>query len=339
MKRLVSIRVALVIFFQLLSSCYLAHAANGQASLLWNREPIDEVLTQPQTDPKISEKLRHVKEVSNWGHDKLGLKGEAFQTLSRIDRKAVAWNVTASRELAFIPKTWWFPIVGTVPYLGYFSEAKANAAAQELKAEGWDVVTQEVSGYSTLGWFKDPLVSTQLEYSNWYLTRLVIHESTHNTLWLPGSVDFNESFASFVEITGALQYARETEGESSENYKRKLNYLVESAKIRAQFRACAKKLDALYKSNLTDVEKRAQKSQIIQAFKRQLTETRAPNQTADQEQREYNNADFLSFLRYESGQEYFEEQFKSCRKEWPCFFAKMQALTEPPANWKKQIQD
>ncbi|MBL8022156.1 MAG: aminopeptidase [Leptospirales bacterium] len=334
-----AIRIGLVMLFQINSSCYLAHVAHGQASLLWNREPIEEILKRPETDPKTLEKLTHVKAVSEWGKTRLGLKGEAFQTLSRIDRKAVAWNVTASRELAFIPKTWWFPIVGTVPYLGFFSEARANATAEELKREGWDVATQEVAGYSTLGWFKDPLVSSQLEFSNWYLTRLVIHESTHNTLWLPGSVDFNESFASFVEIAGALQYARETEGEASETYKRKIAALASTQEIHRHFRNCARQLDAIYKSSMSDSEKRDNKQRIIEAFRLELERIRGNVGQQNQPKESFNNADFLSFLRYESGQEYFQNQFEQCAKDWSCFFAKMQSLKEPPANWKKQIKD
>lgn len=322
------------------NACYLGHAAAGQAQILWRRQPVEDVIKNPSTDAKTKAKLEHVLAVRQWAGEQLGLSNGAFRRFTHLDRKAVAWNVTASRELAFIPKTWWFPIVGTVPYLGFFKEEMAEEEAQALRSEGWDVLVQEVAGYSTLGWFEDPLLSPQLDYPEWYLTRLVIHESTHATVWIPGSVDFNESFASFVEIEGALEYARQKEGPESESYKRKIALLKESARVREIFHRTALTLEKLYAGSAPEEEKRQAKKLVIEGFKEELRRRQSEFTTLRLQaylEREYNNADFLNARRYESGEDWFRSEFESCGKQWKCFLDRMKSLKAEPAGWKKPL--
>lgn len=330
-------RFVAFISFLSISGCYLAHAARGQASLLLGRQNIDDVIHSPDTDESTRKKLEHVLTVRAWAHDKLGLSANSFRKFTKLDRRAVAWNVSASRELRFEPHTWWFPIVGTVPYLGFFEESKALAEADKLRREGWEAIVTEVAGYSTLGWFEDPLVSPQLEYSEWGLTRLVIHECTHATVWLPGSVDFNESFASFVELEGAMTYVRDKYGVESEEYKKRILQEEESSRVRFLFHRLAQSLNAIYESNATNEEKRNQKRETIAAFRAMLLskipEFKAVNMRAVAE-RDLNNAHMLSFLRYESGEEYFRNQFKECNAKWPCFLDHMKSLKEEPSGWK-----
>ncbi len=292
-------------------------------------------------DEKSRAKLRHVLVVRSWASDRLGLADGAFHKFTRLDRKAVAWNVSASAELEFKAKTWRFPIVGTVPYLGYFEEARAEHEAETLRKEGWDVLVQEVAGYSTLEWFEDPLMSPQLEYPDWYLTRLVIHECTHSTVWIPGSVDFNESFASFVEMEGALQFAREHEGETSESYKRKLILIKESGLVREIFHRYALLLEELYGKSIDQNEKRRQKQDTLAAFKEEIKRRRPEFSAVRLDSylaREYNNADFLNARRYDSGEQYFRAEFEACARDWKCFLGRMKALKEEPLNWKKPVE-
>lgn len=323
------------------NACYLAHAASGQASILWRRQPTEDVIADSSTDEKTRAKLKHVLVVRTWAGERLGLANGAFNKFTQLDRKAVAWNVTASAELEFKAKTWWFPIVGTVPYLGFFEQAMADRQAEDLRKEGWDVLVQEVAGYSTLGWFEDPLMSPQLEFPDWYLTRLVIHESTHATVWIPGSVDFNESFASFVELEGGLQFAREHEGEASETYKRKLVLLKESAIVREIFHRYALLLETAYGRQTDAAQKRQEKQRILTDFKEELRRRKGEFQAIRVDgylDHEYNNADFLSARRYDSGEDYFRAEFENCGKDWKCFLNRMKALKAEPANWKKPVQ-
>ncbi len=335
------ILLALILLVGGKCAVYLIQAGCGQASILWNRQPIAEMLKDPALDPEVRRKLLLVEEVREFGRTRIGLKVEGTYTkMTKIDRSAVAYNVTASRELAFESRTWWFPIVGRVPYLGYFEKSRAEKLAAELASEGWDVRVQDVSAYSTLGWFNDPLISTQLKLSDTYLTELVLHESTHATLWFPGDVDFNESFASFVDERAAMQFFREKEGADSEMNRRRTLRRTESAELRKMFHKAAEELDAAYRSRLTDNEKRVKKKDVIAEFQRNLmahaSDFKAINLRAVAEH-DYNNADFLAHRRYESGSTYFEDEFRACEEKWDCFFQKMQELRAKSADERRGL--
>ncbi len=330
----------ILIFMALNLEClsYLARAGCEQFSIMWKRQDFEEVIGNPQTTDALRNKLRHVLSVRQYAHEHLGLNlSNSYTQYSDINRNAAAWNVTASRELIFEPKTWWFPIVGTVPYLGYFSENLAQDKANELKKDGWETLVQEVSAYSTLGWFDDPLLSSQIGLPDWYLTGLVIHESAHATIWFPGDVDFNESFASFVEKQGTRRYY----GENDRALLEKLEISQKEYSVVSEtFRRFAARLDELYKSNRTDADKRNEKKSLIDEMKNELLARKSEFKYINAEayaKREYNNASFLAFLRYESGQDYFQKSFDDCRQNWACFLARMQALKDKSPEERKAL--
>lgn len=323
---------------------YLAKAGCGQAQILMNREPIEGVLEDPATPEEVREKLRHVEAVRAFAAERLGLESSTtFTSYARIDREAAAWNVTAAPELKLEPKTWWFPIVGRVPYLGYYSEAEAEAEARALEEDGYDAMVGVVPAYSTLGWFDDPLLSSQMQYSKWYLTRLLIHESVHATLWFPGDVGFNESFASFVEKQGALQFVREHYGSESEEYRNVLLALDERRRLAEAFRACADRLRELYADpDATEAEKRGEKARILDEFREKLIRLGGTFRILDLSEyaeRDFNNAHFLAYRRYESGQGYFARVYAECDGDWERFFARMHALEELSPAERRALLD
>ena len=102
--------------------------------------------------------------------------------------------------------TWWFPIVGTVPYKGFFDKADAEAQVKELEQQGYEASMRGTEAFSTLGWFNDPVVSTTLKNTPIRIANTVIHESVHTTVWIPGGVPFNESLANFIGSEGAVSF-------------------------------------------------------------------------------------------------------------------------------------
>ena len=320
---------------------YLARAGCGQLEIMWNRRPIPEVIADDQTAPEVRRRLEHVEIVRDYARERLGLAvADTYTSYSHLDREAIAWNVSASERLRLRAKTWWFPIVGEVPYLGFFSKAEATELRDELAGQGWDTIVSTVSAYSTLGWFDDPLVSPQMRYSEWQLAELVIHESTHATLWFPGDVSFNESFASFVGRTGALQFYREQFGADSPEYAERLRHLREINELSLIFRNYAKKLNDTYDQNKTDDWKSGEKYRLLEELKNTLVQKEPEFRTLNLKNlrdREWNNAHFLMYLRYESGEDFFEQEFDICHRQWPCFLQRMHDLESLDENERRKL--
>jgi predicted aminopeptidase len=137
----------------------------------------------------------------------LGLDaGDSYTSFTQLETDTLAWVLSAAFKDRLESKTWWFPIVGHVPYKGYASQKAAEKAQSKLEDEGLDTYLRTTSAFSTLGWFADPLLSSLLRYDDVELVTTIIHELSHNHLFVPGKVRFNESFATFVGRLGAIRF-------------------------------------------------------------------------------------------------------------------------------------
>lgn len=202
----------------------------GQLEIVWKARPVSEVLEDPAFPDSLRRKLLMIEEVRQFAIDSLGLKDtENYKTLYDQKGEELMWVVTACEPFQLKARMWSFPVVGSVPYKGHFSKEKALAEANALKAEGWDVSIRNPGGWSTLGWFKDPILSGMLKRSEGDLASLIIHEMVHATLWIPDSVDFNENLASFIADTAAYDFLSWKYGPKSPPY---LQYLYEDQDYR-----------------------------------------------------------------------------------------------------------
>jgi predicted aminopeptidase len=203
----------------LLGGCdiaYLSRAAYEEGRLLWRRQPISDVLTRPELAADTRAKLETVLAVRKFAADRLGLNvGGAYKTVSQVDSGAIVWIEMAAPRTSLTPHTWWFPIVGAVPYRGYFSHDDANAAAAELEARGFDTHVRAAVAFSSLGFFNDPLLSNLLKLNRIELAGVIIHELFHRTYFLASNVMFDESAATYVGSRGAVDFFTETEGANS----------------------------------------------------------------------------------------------------------------------------
>jgi predicted aminopeptidase len=144
-----------------------------------------------------------------FAEDSLGLEaGDSFTTFTQLKSDTLVLVLSGAYPDKLEEKTWWFPIVGRVPYKGYFDAGEAKRAADRLRRDGFDAYLRPASAFSTLGWFNDPLVSTTLRSDSIDLVNTVIHEITHNTYYAPGGATFNESFANFVGARGSAAFFR-----------------------------------------------------------------------------------------------------------------------------------
>src|SRR5581483_9792674 len=92
---------------------------------------------------------------------------------------------------------------------GYFSEHGARHYAERLAAKGDDVYVDGVEAYSTLGWFKDPVLNTFVFRPEADLAEVVFHELGHQRVFARGDTDFNEAFATTVGQEGAGRWLRQ----------------------------------------------------------------------------------------------------------------------------------
>lgn len=201
--------VALLLVAIGVSGCnplYVMRAAYEQTKILASREPISEALADPSRSPAEREKLALVLEAREFAIS-MGLDPkDSFTSFAPVNGEAVAWVLSASKKDSFNLHTWWFPIVGSVPYKGYFDREDALQAARSLADEGYESWVRGTDAFSTLGWFNDPVLSTTLQRDAPQIVNTVIHESVHSTVWIPNHVAFNESLANFVGVEGATQF-------------------------------------------------------------------------------------------------------------------------------------
>ncbi|MEZ5661679.1 MAG: aminopeptidase [Burkholderiaceae bacterium] len=226
---------------------YLWQSVSGHLDLLRRAQPIEQVISDPATDPALAEKLRYAQTARSFAVTELRLPDNGSYTrYSALARDHVLWNVFAAPELSLELERWCFPVAGCIGYRGYYDQADARAFADTLKARGLDVRVGGVPAYSTLGWFDDPLTSAMMRYPKSEVARIVFHELAHQIVYVKGDTTFNESFATAVERLGierwlaraAARGEDQTERARYQDYQgRRLDFLALLRDTRAQLAA------------------------------------------------------------------------------------------------------
>ncbi|MBZ9751323.1 aminopeptidase [Deinococcus sp. HMF7604] len=258
-----------------LSGCadlaYLTQAAGGQLDLLRRARPLETALADPSLSAATRRKLQLAADARAFAvrpedEGGLGLPDHgSFRKYVDVGRPAVVWNVFSASEFSVVLDTACFPVAGCVAYRGYFREADAQADASRRRAAGRDVSVGGVSAYSTLGYLKDPLLSTMLVYPDHTLIRTVIHELSHPSVYVPGDTVFNESYATAVEEEGMrrwlaahgtpeLREADRLAGQRQEGFETLL--LAARADLERLYAA----------SDLTDEQRRARKAEVLRGL-------------------------------------------------------------------------
>lgn len=205
----IAVALAVLALMSAPTACYLSRGAWEEARILSRRQPISEIVTDPGTPKDVRAKLEVVLAARQYAKASLKLRvKDSFTTYSRLDHDTLVLVLSAAYQDTLKAYTWWFPIVGRVPYKGYFDFDAARRGARALAHDGFDVYLRPSDAFSTLGFFNDPLLSTTLKGDSLALANTVIHELTHNTFYARDQAAFNESFAMFVGARGAAAFFR-----------------------------------------------------------------------------------------------------------------------------------
>lgn len=196
----------------LLCSCgtvrFYSQALSGQMQI-W-RESRDNaiVMQDPAVANHVKKRLQLVEELRAFAASDLHLPTKSFGKYCDLKRPYVVWVVFAAPEFSVEAKEWWYPLVGSLKYRGFFNEKDAQRETKRLRAKGLDVFMGGVEAYSTLGYFADPVLNTFLHRSDVELAELIFHELTHAKVFLPGDTDFNEAFATANAQDGVRRWLR-----------------------------------------------------------------------------------------------------------------------------------
>jgi len=288
------------------SPVYVVRAGWAEAKILHARRPIPEVILAPDTDERTRGKLTLAREAREFAMNALGLDvGDSYTTYTELDRDTLAMVLSAAYRDRLVPRTWWFPVVGRVPYKGFFDLDKALDEQRKLEADGFDTLLRPTSAFSTLGWFSDPLLSTIVRYDEVELVATILHELSHNHLFVPGQVRFNESFATWVGRTGAVEFFCTRPGGGTDTvWCNRARDRWHDVKVFSRFMdGLVEDLEAVYGDSATTREdKIARRRTVFDRHQRRFREEVRPRLLAftfsSFESLPLNNATLLSRMRY-----------------------------------------
>ncbi len=254
-----------------LSGCtlpYYAQAIGGEAAIMRAEHPITRVLADPAAAPALKDRLRYVLAVRRFARQRLGLALHGdYRAYADLHRPYAVWNVFAARSFRLTLKRWCVPFAGCVTYRGYFSQQAAMRYARRLARQGYDVFVGGVPAFATLGYLRDPVLSTFIGYRRTTVAHIIFHELAHDLLYVPNATTFDESFADTVAAVGVGRFLRD-EGTASERlaYQRRR---VRHKEVLALVRACRARLARLYADPVLSLSERARAKQAaFQALRR-----------------------------------------------------------------------
>lgn len=319
------------------SGCYTLNQGAAMISYLNKAVPLEEV-----DDEQF---VLLVTDIRSFAVEYLGLaQSRNYTRYVEIDRSYLAAVVSASAKDSFYRYEWSFPVVGRMPYKGFFSPEDAHKERVKLEKKGLDVMIRPVEAFSTLGWFSDPLYSYMRDYSPARLANLIIHELVHSTVFIKGQSDFNEEFAEFIGTEGSKLFIESRYGIDSAQYSEMLAYETDSKNFIAFIQELICELEILYSGSQTRVEKLSEKARIINASKERFDAEYNIRFKSDEyrgiSELPINNA-FLDLYRlYYTDDNFYVNLYEASGRDLPAFIAAAKTIKrkgEPRAQLEKAL--
>lgn len=319
------------------SLSYYSQLAQGQLALLRAREPVTQVVNDPQRDPTLRARLHTAQQARDFASQHLHLPdNQSYRLYADIHRPYVVWNVFATGEFSLDPVTHCFPIAGCVAYRGYYDQNAARGEAALQKLEGKDVYVSGVEAYSTLGWFDDPIMSSMMTWGDERLATLIFHELAHQRVYVKDDSEFNESYATFVEEEGTRQWraARGLPPETASSETRRRDQLTQLVLDTRE------RLKRLYAEALSPVIMRQRKVAEFERLRARYRDLRDGQWGGDKRFDAWvyapmNNAKLLPIGLYDQWTPAFAALFRQVHGDWSAFFTAVEQLGELPADRRK----
>lgn len=247
------------------SGCYYTHLAVGQSRLLLARESLQKAIEDPSTPLSVRHRLSVVVEVLEFGNE-LGLNvGKRYRQFVDWPGDRIITAVMATKRNTMEQHQFKFPLVGALPYKGFFDQQRAQGEATSLEARGYDTCIFPVPAYSTLGWFEDPVTGPMVRMGDYELIQTVLHELVHATVFVPENVDFNESFATFFSQEAMLQF--ETHFPVATHFEERLETSRKFDQKLSRFR---EEVIGLYRENRSPLDRKRERNELEERFRKSL---------------------------------------------------------------------
>ena len=333
--------LVLILIPLILSGCqigYLLKSAYSQADLLSKRVPIEKALQDPALSAEQKSKLVLARDARIFAENELGLAHtKNYTTFVQLKQPYVTWVVSASVKDELKHHLWKYPLIGEMPYKGFFDPQGAAEEAASLRADGFDTYVRGVTAYSTLGWFRDPVLSSMLGYKDYDLVSTIIHETTHATVFIKSEADFNERLATFIGEKGAEAFYLKREGADGATLKRMSDDSADEKRF-AEF--ISRELDDVDKwyasrksSPIPETERLARLKSIQEKFVAELKpKLKDPKGFSRFEKTELNNAQLLTYRLYFQDLSQFQKVFDKLGRDFPKMleFCQTLAKTDDP---------
>jgi predicted aminopeptidase len=287
--------------------CGLASLASGQLELLNGQVRLDRAIAR-ETDPMRRALLEEVPAIRAFAREEVGLSpGKTYEGYYATERKGLTFVITASEQLALVPYTWWYPIAGEVEYRSFWEEVDAKREAAGLEREGYDTWISASRAYSTLGYLRDPVITTMMRNGLPAFVEVLIHEMSHARLYVAGQTDWNEALASFVGERGVERYF-ESPRFAGTPYPAQIQARRGRRKIfDEQIAAASAELERLYASSASRETKLRERGKV---FDRLGALLQALYPEEDPAQWRMNNARLLHFRRYSANDDLLAQMWQ-----------------------------
>lgn len=329
--------MGLACLMPLITACadlsYYMHSINGHYAIVDKTRPIKTLLADESTPSELKLGLLRVNKIRRFAFNELKLpESDSYSVYADLERDYVLKNLFAAGEFSVAAHRWCYPVVGCAGYRGYFDNQRLEDYSAQLSAQGFDIYVANVSAYSTLGWFDDPVLNTFINWPEYRLAGLIFHELAHQQLYVKGDTAFNESFATAVQQVGVEKWLQASgQDKLLQKYQQ---HLVNRQKVFDLIQQARESLKRLYATTKGETQKRQEKQEILHKLKQDYASMSQGFVVKDGFklwfQKDLNNAQLASVATYNSLVPLFKKLLQQYEGNFESFYQQVKGIAGLP---------